>query len=278
MGVVFVDGDLTVTSGTLYTRSISAGSGNLSDNASIITPPNGVLEITEDAGSIFDTYYVSGDVSVSGIIEGDVVSVLYNHRFTVSDYNQGKRLINVILDHIRDSELEDDYKSILYQQQFTSVISLLEHYLSCSFVGTICNHVESYSAVLESGFLQKRFSHYKAILNGRDCIKKELLFIDLAKKIVYHNQKNVKELFEIAFGINVDLSPLESQLNTRHDIIHRFGYNDSFFGGKVKMTDDSVKSLMSVVDIIVQNTQSQLPLLPSGISDLSSIEYLLGDK
>ena len=52
MGVVFVDGDLMATSGTLYTRSISARSGNLCDNARIITPPNGVLEITEDMGSI----------------------------------------------------------------------------------------------------------------------------------------------------------------------------------------------------------------------------------
>lgn len=132
MGVVFVDGDLMVTSGTLYTRSISAGSGNFSDNARIIIPPNGVLEITEDTGSIFDTYYVSGGVSASGIFVGDVVSVLYKHRFTVSDYEKGKEQICYILNHINDSVLEEEFKNILYQQQFASVISLMEHYLSCS--------------------------------------------------------------------------------------------------------------------------------------------------
>lgn len=114
-------------------------------------------------------------------------------------------------------------------------------------------------------------------MDGPDCIKKELLFIDLAKRIVYHNQKNVKVLFEIAFGINVDLGPLESLLNIRHDIIHRFGYNDSIFGGKLNITYDSVKSLMTAVNTIIHDTQSQLPLFPSGVSDLSLFEYLLGN-
>jgi len=276
MGVVYVDGDLTVTTGTLYTRNISARSGNFSDNAIIITPPDGVWNITEDTGSIFDTYYVRGDISVTGIIVGDVVPYLYKHKFTVLDYEKGKNQIHYILNHIKDSELEEEYKDLLYQQEYASVISLMEHYLSCSFVGTICNHKESYHRVLRSGFLQKRFTRDKAVLNGPDCIDKELLFVELAKRIVFHNQKNVKELFEVAFGINVDLRPLEIQLNIRNDITHRFGYTDSILGGKVKITYDDVKSLISAVDTIVHDTQSQLPLLPSDISDLSIIDDLLG--
>lgn len=278
MGVVYVDGDLTVTAtGTLYTWSISAGSGNFSDNARIITPPNGVLEITDIEGSIFDIYYVRGGVAASGIVVGGVEQMCYNYKFTNYDYEKGKSLIYDLLNHIRESELEEDKKILLYQQQFTSIISLMEHFLSCSFVGHICNHEESYHAVLQSGLLQQYFSKHKTILNGQDCIKKELLFIDLANNIVYHNQHKVKQLFEAAFGIIVDLSPLEVQLNIRHDITHRFGYSKSVLGGKVKVAYDDVISLMTAVDTIVRNTQSQLPVLPSNICDLSSIEYLLGD-
>lgn len=277
MGVVYVDGDLTVTAtGTLYTWSISAGSGNFSDNARIITPPNGVLEITDIEGSIFDTYYVRGDVAATGIVVGGVEQMCYKYKFTNSDYEKGKRLVNGILDHIRNSELEDDKKDLLYQQQYTSIISLMEHFLSCSFVGHICNHEESYHSVLQSGLLQQ-YCKDKTTLNGPDCIKKELLFIDQANTIVYHNQHKVKKLFEAAFGINVDLSPLEVQLNIRHNITHRFGYSKSVLGGKVNVTYDNVIALMTAVDAIVRNTQSQLPMLPSNICDLSSIGYLLGD-
>lgn len=276
MGVVYVDGDLTVTAtGTLYTWSISAGSGNFSDNARIITPPNGVLEITDIEGSIFDTYYVRGDVAATGIVVGGVEQMCYKYKFTNSDYENGKRLVNGILDHIRNSELENDIKNLLYQQQFTSIISLMEHFLSCSFVGHICNHEESYHAVLQTGLLQQWFSKHETTLNGPDCIKKELLFIELANNIVYHNQHKVKKLFEAAFGINVDLGPLEGQLNIRHDITHRFGYSKSVLGGKGNVTYDDVIALMTAVDAIVRNTQSQLPMLPSNNCDLSSIEYLL---
>lgn len=203
MGVVYVDGDLTVTAtGTLYTWSISAGSSNFSDNARIITPTNGVLKITDVEGSIFDTYYVRGGVAASGIVVGGVEQMCYNYKFTNYDYEKGKSLIYDLLNHIRESELEEDKKILLYQQQFTSIISLMEHFLSCSFVGHICNHEESYHSVLQSGLLHQ-YCKDKKTLNGPDCIKKELLFIDQANTIVYHNQHKVKKLFEAAFGIKL---------------------------------------------------------------------------
>lgn len=246
----------------------------MADYATIINPPNGVLEITDVTGSIFDKYYVSGSVAATGIIKGGVEAYCYNYKFTINDYEQGKRLIDKNLDYIQISDLDEECKNLLYQQQFVSVISLMEHFLSCSFVGHICNHEESYHKVLDSELLQKKYG-YKAILNGEDCIDKELLFIDLANRIVYHNKKDVNHLFEAAFGINVDLCPLESLLSIRHDITHRFGYSKSALGGKVNVTYDEVKSLIEKVDDIVSATVSQLPSLPSYIPDLSVIDDLL---
>lgn len=276
MGVVFVNGNLAVKeTGTLYTWTISAGSSNLSDDAKIITPPNGLLEITKVEGSIFDTYYVSGYVSASGIVAGGVESYYYKCKFTINDYEQGKSLINKTLEHIRNSDFDEDCKNLLYQQQYASVFSLMEHFLSCSFVGHICNNKEAYHKVLDSGFLQEKFRRKRHILNGPDNIKKELLFIKLANMVVYHNQKSVKELFDTAFGIDVDLSPLENQLTIRNHIAHRFGYTDSSLGGKLIITDESVRSLLSQTDVIVEKTLSQLPILPSNMVDLSLLDYLL---
>ena len=133
----------------------------------------------------------------------------------------------------------------------------------------------SYHKVLDSGLLKARSCQEEATINGPDGVKKELLFIKMANRVVYHNKKDVNHLFEAAFGINVDLCPLESLLSIRHDITHRFGYSKSALGGKVNVTFDDVKSLMEKVDDIVSSTSSQLPPLPSYIPDLSVIDDLL---
>ncbi len=257
----FVNGDLIATTGNLYARDISAGGKWHPSDSIIITPATGVFEITNDLGSIFDTYYVSGNVSASGIMAGgsEGKGIIRGFRdvyaFTLNDYERG---LSSIRDMLSMAVLESR-KQLFLQQQFSSVFSLMEHFLSCSFIRQTCDREDSYHEVLKSGLLQKKYGS-KQVLNGPDCLEKELLFIELANKIVFHNQKAVKDLFTAAFGIDVDLTPLEGALNIRNDIIHRFG--NTVTGSKVVITYEVINSLIATIDDLVHSTAKQITSLP----------------
>lgn len=253
---IFVDGNLLATTGNLYTRDISAGGSWHPEDAVIITPEKGVLEITEDTGSIFDSYYVSGWVTAGGIEVGGIKAYSDIYKFTIEQYEKGFALIKSMLGHIPAGE-----RGLLFcQQQYASVFSLMEQFLSCTFVKQTCDREESYHNVLSSGFLQCKFGKQKHILNGPDGLEKELLYIDLANSVVHHNQKSVKELFHSAFGIDVDLSPLEDSLKIRNDIMHRFGQTSS--GSEVVVMVKDIEALIGIVDSIVHETARQITELP----------------
>lgn len=99
----FVDGSIVATTGDLYARDISVGGTWHPEDAEVIAPPNGVLYITEDSGSIFDTYYVSGDVAAGGIhglSKGSICAYADIYEFTLRDYNKDLKLIRSMLDCI----------------------------------------------------------------------------------------------------------------------------------------------------------------------------------
>jgi hypothetical protein len=139
----------------------------------------------------------------------------------------------------------------------------MEKLLSFSFVRQTCDNEESYHRVLASGLLQQKYGN-KPILNGPDCLEKELKYIELANKVVYHNQKAVKALFNDAFGIDVDLSPLEAALDVRNDIMHRFGRTKS--GADVVLSLEEVQALIQSVDAIVKSTAKQIMAYQKSIS------------
>lgn len=252
---IYVEGAILATTGDLYSHNIIAGGSFYPANAEIITPPNGVLEIAVDTGSIFDTYYVREWVTasgISGLSKGAICAFADIYVFTIRDYVDGLRLIESMLDNIP----KDTRKNLYLQQQFASVFSLLEKFLSFSFVRQTCDNEESYRRVLASGLLQQRFTKDKGILNGPDGLEKELKYIELANRVVYHNQKAVRNLFDEAFGVDVDLSPLEDALRIRNDIMHRFGHTER--GSVIVVTLDDVRTLMQMVDGIVNNTAKQI--------------------
>lgn len=251
---IYVEGAILATTGILYSHDVIAGGSIHPADAEVITPPNGVLEITEDTGSIFNTYYVRDWVTaygINGLSKGDVCAFGDIYEFTVRDYNEGLRLIESMLDNIPT----DSRKHLYLQQQFASVFSLMEKFLSFTFVRQTCDNEDSYRRVLASGLLQQKYGN-KAILNGPDCLEKELKYIELSNKVVYHNQKAVKDLFKEAFSIVVDLSSLEEAMEVRNDIIHRFGQTK--WGADVVISLEQVQSLIKSVDSIVQNTAKQI--------------------
>ena len=251
---IFIEGAILATTGDLYSHNIIAGGSSHPDDAEIIIPHGGVLEITKDSGSIFNTYYVREWVTAGGILglsNGAICAFADIYEFTIRDYLDDMRLIENMLDGIPTGICEKLY----LQQQYASVFSLMEKFLSFTFVRQTCDNEDSYRRVLESGLLQQKFGH-KDILNGPDCLEKELKYIELANRVVYHNQKAVSALFNEAFGIDVDLSPLEGHLRIRNDIIHRFGHTSK--GADIVITLDEIHTLMKAVDEIVNYTAKQI--------------------
>lgn len=263
---IFVDGALVATEGNLYTRNISAGGSWHPDDAEIIVPSDGILYITEDTGSIFGLYYVNGFVTASALgmqctseqQKGAIIAFADSYEFTIRDYEAGLRLIKIMLDNIPTGP----QKGLYLQQQFVSTFSLMEQFLSCSFVRQTCDREDSYYKVLASGLLLKNSpKEVNRILTGPDGLTKELKYIEVTNRLIYHNASKVRSLFNIAFGIDVDLAPLDSQLRFRNDIVHRFGHNVDRV--VVSISESDVWKLINTVDEIVRKTASQIVALPN---------------
>ncbi len=259
---IYVEGALLATTGDLYTHNVIAGGEFHPANSEVITPPNGVLEITKDSGSIFNTYYVREWVTASGVLglsKGAICAFADIYEFTVRDYTDDLRLVDSMLDSIPS----DSHRNLYLQQQYASVFSLMEKFLSFTFVRQTCDNEDSYRRVLASGLLQQKYGN-KPILNGPDCLEKELKYIELVNRVVYHNQKAVRTLFNEAFGIVVDLSLLESALEIRNDIIHRFGHTER--GADIIISLEEVRALIKLVDGIVHDTSRQIMAYRASIS------------
>lgn len=259
MGKVYViNGGVFATTGNLYTRDISARDERCPEGAIIITPLNGELEITQNTGSIFDTYYVKSFVTASGIDMGNIFAFKNIYQFTIDSYNNSRGLLTkLLLSPPEDAQL----RQIFYQQQYAHVFSLLERFLSDTFVRQTCDNEDSYHRVLDSGILiAKNIVQRKPnrdLIKGDDCLEKELLYIrSIENHIVYHKFDLISELFSIAFDISVDFCSLKRPLDVRHDIIHRFGH--SVKGNVVTISENDVKSLLEMVDGFVTTISSQI--------------------
>lgn len=149
-------------------------------------------------------------------------------------------------------EIPEGLKNIFYQQQFVSVFGALEYFLFDTFMGQVCNNYDSYNKVLSKHFRCLEYGkEITDILRGEHYIKQEKVFIEQTKEIVYHNKTSVSKLFLTAFDISVDLGILEDHINTRNDIVHRFGHTKK--GGEVHVTKEKVLSIIAKIDIIVND-------------------------
>lgn len=257
--VYYIEGGVFSTTGNLYTRDISAGDDYCPDGAIVITPPNGILEITNNTGSIFDTYHVKSFVTASGIDVGNIYAFKNIYQFTIDSYYKNRDILNkLLLSPPEDAQL----RHVFYQQQYAHVFSLLERFLSDTFVRRTCDNEESYHRVLDSNILVSKNivqgKTNRAIITGKDCLDKELLYIDSIENfIVYHKLDLVSDLFSIAFNIVVNFNPLKSHLDVRHDIIHRFGQSTK--GVERIITEADVSSLIEAVDGYVKTITEQMP-------------------
>lgn len=260
--VYYINGGVFASTGNLFTRNIFALDPICPEGAITITPPNGILEITENSGSIFDTYHVKDFVTASGIKVGNIFAFKDIYDYTIESYRHHRELLYQLF---LNPPKEEQLRSVFYQQQYAHLFSLLELFLSNTFVKQTCDNEESYRRVLNSMILTSanivRNSN-KKILSGKDCLQKELLYIEsIQNHIVYHRFKLISELFHIAFDIDIDFSDLSDPLNIRNDIIHRFGHSTK--GADIKITEADVMSLFCIIDNHVYDIIKQLSLIAS---------------
>ena len=255
----FIDGTIVATTGNLYTRDSFAGCTEIPSGCIVIKAPQGIWEVVEPTGSMFDTYYARGNVVATGIGNGDVYAFKSIYEFTIRDYkNDWKRLRSML-----DVDIPDDQRSLFLQQQLVSSFSLLENFLSCTFLRETCDREDSYHEVWKSGCLDRHIhgADQQAIKKGPDCVQKELLYIEAVNKLIYHNAAFVKTIFQVAFGITVQLDPVEDEIKKRHDIVHRFGYDQ--MGNSIEVNREEILSLLLKIDEIADDVSRQILLLPS---------------
>lgn len=252
----YINGGVVAEKGCLYTRDIKAGCTWHPEDAEEKPIENGEWRITKREGSIFDTYYVSGYVTAGGIDDNGAIKAYIDiYKFTIEQYEEGIALIRKMLQRVPEGECENLY----CQQQFASVFSLMEQFLSCTFVRQTCDREDSYHRVLEAGHLQEWYGK-RQILNGPDGLDKELMYIEQANRVVYNNIERVPKLFEAAFGVSIEMSELKDAVTVRNDIVHRFGH--TIMGAEVRLTAADVQALIEKVDELVHKTAEQIMALP----------------
>lgn len=207
---------------------------------------------------MFDTYFVRGDVVATDLEKGNVYAFKSIYELTIRDYQADWIKLRSML----DLDIPIEKQNLFWQQQLVSAFSLLENFLSCTFLRETCDREDAYHRVWASGCLDKHIkgSVQKAIKNGPDCIQKELLYIEAVNRIIYHNPAHVRNIFKDAFGIDVQLESLGSELQKRHDIVHRFGYNKS--AEQVLVTKEEVHSLLESIKNNTKDISERVLLIP----------------
>lgn len=255
---VYIDGNVVVEHGIFYSKEITVFADETfkTDADEVICPPNDVLRIAEDYGSIFTSYYIKGDCACYGYDDEDGNALIYyvQHENTYNGYKNNIRLLERMIDEV---EVPDGLKNIYYQQQYVSVFGALEYFLFETFMGQVCNNYDIYIKVLSSHLRCLEYNNEIAeILRGEHDLNQEKLFIEQAKAVIYHNSNQVSKLFLKAFDILVDLEVFRNQINERNDIVHRFGHTKK--GGEVHITKDKVSSLIAKIDILVKHVANEI--------------------
>ncbi|WP_042369416.1 hypothetical protein [Bacteroides neonati] len=255
--IVYIDGTVVVERCMFYSKDIMIYAGDeFKANAEIITPPEGILRIKEDYGSIFTYYYIKGDFVIYGVEDGNAVFFFDNHDFTYNLYKENIAKVRKMIESIVASE---DLVNLFFQQQFISIFGALENFLFNTFMRQVCNNYNLYNRVISRKvkiLVRDKKSEARKILDGKDCLNKEKVFIEKVQRVVFHNQEKVTALYEAAFDVNPGMANLEPELKIRHDLVHRIGY--TIDGALVLIDRKQIDLLLEKVDSIVEKVTCRI--------------------
>ena len=139
-------------------------------NECIIPNENGIYEVAEDSGSMFNTYYVKGGITMFG---GNGSSIVYFKNEHERTYTKYKDIQNKIIKLLEEAVIPGECRNYFYQQQYISLFSNLEYFLYGTFMWETCQCYESYQRVLNAHLSFLEYKEAKAILRGEHCILQE---------------------------------------------------------------------------------------------------------
>ena len=208
-----------------------------------------IYEVTEDNGSMFNEYYVKGEITMyyeDNENDTNIYSFFYEHKHT---YDKYKVIQNQIMQLLNEARIPKECINYFYQQQYISLFANLEYFLYNTFMWETCQSYESYHKVLPILEKYARNKDTKVILKREHCILQEITFVEQTKYATYHNATLVGKLYKSAFNIDVDLNILNNELEIRHDIVHRAGYTKE--GTPIQVTKENVMALNERIDSII---------------------------
>ena len=205
-----------------------------------------IYEVTEDGGSMFNTYYVKGGITMYGENGSGIIFFKNEHDRTYTRYRD---IQDKIIKLLEEAIIPEESKNYFYQQQYISLFANLEYFLYGTFMWETCQCYESYRKVLNSHLNFLEYKEAKAILRGEHCILQEKTFVEQIKYVIYHNAMQVGKLYKAAFNIDVDLNTLKNEIDIRNNIVHRAGYTKE--GNPILIKRDDVMELKGKIDYLV---------------------------
>ena len=249
---IFIDGNFLLKSGVFYGLDFGMYVDDSFREAAdeiINCNDDGIYEITEDAGSMFNTYYVKGGITMYGENGSTILFFKNEHERTYAKYIKIRELITQLLE---EAIIPEKCKNHFYQQQYISLFANLEYFLYNTFMWETSQCYESYQKVLNAHLSFLEYKEAKSILRGEHNILQEITFVEQVKHAIYHNVTQVGKLYKAAFDIEVDLNLfLEKELQIRHDIVHRAGFTKEDL--PIQITKEDVIALKTKIDYLTDD-------------------------
>jgi hypothetical protein len=176
-----------------------------------------------------------------------------------SSFNTFEREYNN-LKKLKNTKIEDpEVLQILHKQTYISLITILETYLSDTFVNAVFSQ-EKYLKNFVKTF--KDFKNHKISLNNYYdfSTKIEQKCKEALLDIIYHKIFKVKGLYKDTLSIDfADISEINKAVLIRHDLVHRNGKKKD--GCNNEITNEIVDSTMQIIFDFVENINSQIERL-----------------
>ena len=176
---------------------------------------------------------------------------------SISDYHDN--FSGAILDIEALLKIRIDSKDALcfYRLLYANVITALETYLSDAFMGTVNTNPDLMRQFIE---ITPEFKKKKILLSeafeAKDKAEEEAnVYLD---KLVWHNIKQVKQMYKDTLGIDFpeDISAIFQAIKTRHDIVHRNGRTKE--GDEIIITENDISELITSIEDCVRIIDTHL--------------------
>ena len=123
---VYIDGNFLLKSGVFYGLDFCMYADESFKDATdehLNSNEDGIYEVTEDGGSMFDTYFVKGGITMYGENGSTIIFFKNEHEHTYAKYKKIKEQITQLLE---EAIVPQNCKNYFYQQQYISLFSNLE--------------------------------------------------------------------------------------------------------------------------------------------------------